>query len=45
MGCLSTPGTRAHHVSVVLEDEGQSVFFAGDTSYTQALMVEGAIDG
>jgi N-acyl homoserine lactone hydrolase len=30
---------------VVLEEGLQSVFFAGDTSYTQGLMVEGAIDG
>jgi glyoxylase-like metal-dependent hydrolase (beta-lactamase superfamily II) len=32
-------------VSVVLEEGSQSVFFAGDTSYTQRLMVDQAIDG
>src|SRR5919109_128281 len=42
---VATHGDTTGHVSVVLEDEGESVFFAGDTSYTQALMVEGAIDG
>jgi glyoxylase-like metal-dependent hydrolase (beta-lactamase superfamily II) len=40
-----THGHTKGHVSVVLEEDGQSVFFAGDTSYTQALMLEGAIDG
>jgi glyoxylase-like metal-dependent hydrolase (beta-lactamase superfamily II) len=40
-----THGHTTGHVSVVLEEDGQSVFFAGDTSYTQALMLEGAIDG
>jgi N-acyl homoserine lactone hydrolase len=42
---VATPGHTKGHVSVVLQEDGQSVFFAGDTSYTQALMLEGAIDG
>ena len=32
-------------VSVVLEDGPQSVFFAGDTCYTEAVMLDQAIDG
>jgi N-acyl homoserine lactone hydrolase len=42
---FATNGHTKGHVSVVLQEDGQSVFFAGDTSYTQALMLEGAIDG
>jgi N-acyl homoserine lactone hydrolase len=42
---VPTHGHTKGHVSVVLEEGPRSVFFAGDTSYTQALMVEGAIDG
>lgn len=41
-------GTHGHtpgHVSVVLEDGADTLFFAGDTSYTERLMLEGAIDG
>ena len=42
---VPTPGHTKGHVSVVVEEEGRSVFLAGDTSYTQALMVEGTVDG
>jgi N-acyl homoserine lactone hydrolase len=42
---VATHGHTKGHVSVVLDDEGPSVFLAGDTSYSQALMVGGAIDG
>ena len=42
---VATHGHTKGHVSVVLEEGPQSVFFAGDSSYTQALMLEGAIDG
>jgi glyoxylase-like metal-dependent hydrolase (beta-lactamase superfamily II) len=42
---LSTPGHTNGHVSVLLADEGHSVFFAGDASYTQELMLRGAVDG
>jgi N-acyl homoserine lactone hydrolase len=41
--------TRGHsrgHMSVILDDDdGRSIFFAGDTSYTEELMLRGAIDG
>ena len=42
---VATHGHTRGHVSVVLEEGPQSVFFAGDTSYTQALMVDQTIDG
>lgn len=42
---VPTPGHTKGHVSVVLDEGERSVFFAGDTSYTQGLMVEGAVDG
>jgi N-acyl homoserine lactone hydrolase len=42
---VATHGHTRGHVSVVLEEGPRSVFFAGDTSYTEALMVDQAIDG
>ena len=42
---VATPGHTKNHVSVVVEEDGRSLFLAGDTSYSQALMVDGAIDG
>jgi N-acyl homoserine lactone hydrolase len=42
---VPTHGHTRGHVSVVLEDGPQSVFFAGDASYCEALMVDEAIDG
>ena len=42
---VPTPGHTPGHVSVVLDEGDQVLFFAGDTSYDQGLMVEGAIDG
>jgi glyoxylase-like metal-dependent hydrolase (beta-lactamase superfamily II) len=42
---VPTPGHTRGHASVVLEEGGRSVFFAGDTSYTQGLMVQGVVDG
>ena len=42
---VATPGHTKGHVSVVLDEGPRAVFFAGDTSYTQALMIEGGIDG
>jgi N-acyl homoserine lactone hydrolase len=40
--------TRGHtpgHVSVVLDEGDQVVFFAGDTSYSEELLVDDALDG
>jgi N-acyl homoserine lactone hydrolase len=42
---VATPGHTKGHVSVVVEEEGRALFLAGDTSYSEALMVDGAIDG
>ncbi len=42
---VATHGHTRGHVSVVLEEGPRSVFFAGDSSYTEALMVKQAIDG
>jgi N-acyl homoserine lactone hydrolase len=42
---VPTHGHTRGHVSVVLEEGPRSVFFAGDSSYTEALMAKEAIDG
>ena len=42
---VATPGHTAHHVSVLVEDQGITYFLAGDTSYTQRLMLAGHVDG
>jgi N-acyl homoserine lactone hydrolase len=42
---VPTPGHTPGHVSVVLEESDHALFFAGDASYTQDLMLEGAVDG
>jgi N-acyl homoserine lactone hydrolase len=42
---VATHGHTKGHVSIVVEEEGRSLFLAGDTSYSQALMLDGAIDG
>jgi len=42
---VGTAGHTPGHVSVVLEDDDRSIFFAGDTSYTERLMIEGKADG
>lgn len=42
---VPTGGHTPGHLSVVLEEEEGSIFFAGDASYTEELMLEGAVDG
>ncbi len=42
---VPTHGHTANHVSVIVQDEGKSIFLAGDTSYTQELMLNEVIDG
>ena len=42
---VPTHGHTANHLSVIVQDEGTSIFLAGDTSYTQQLMVDSVIDG
>ena len=42
---VPTPGHTPGHLSVILEDIDQAYFFAGDTSYTQQIMVKQKVDG
>jgi len=42
---VATPGHTASHVSVLVVEEGVTFVIAGDTSYSEALMLEGRIDG
>ncbi len=42
---VPTVGHSTGHLSVVLQQEQPGIFFAGDASYTQALLLAGAIDG
>jgi N-acyl homoserine lactone hydrolase len=42
---VGTEGHSAGHMSVIISEEGRSLFIAGDTSYTEGLMLEQAVDG
>ena len=42
---VATPGHTANHLGVVVQRGDAMVFLAGDTSYTEQLMVEGKVDG
>lgn len=42
---VPTPGHTRGHLSVVVQDGNHAVFLAGDTSYTQELLLERAPDG
>jgi N-acyl homoserine lactone hydrolase len=42
---VSTTGHSIGHQSVIFRDQNLSFFFAGDTSYTQLLMLDQVIDG
>lgn len=42
---VPTSGHTEAHISVILETPDLNYFFAGDTSYTQELMLRGKIDG
>ena len=42
---VPTPGHTPGHVSVVLDEGDRVLFFAGDTSYTERLLMDGALDG
>lgn len=42
---VATPGHSAGHLSVMVLENEITVFLAGDTSYTQELMLRGAVDG
>ena len=41
---VQTPGHTPHHLSVVVKGD-VSIFLAGDTSYTQAALLAGQVDG
>ena len=42
---VATPGHTADHVSILVRQDDMIVFLAGDTSYTEALMLAGRVDG
>jgi N-acyl homoserine lactone hydrolase len=42
---VPTPGHTFGHLSVIVQEDEHALFFAGDTSYTQHLMLEQAVDG
>lgn len=42
---VATPGHTAGHVSVLVDSGPGTLFLAGDTSYTEANLVSGAVDG
>jgi glyoxylase-like metal-dependent hydrolase (beta-lactamase superfamily II) len=42
---VATPGHTADHVSVIVMKEGITYVLAGDTSYNEALMLDGQLDG
>ena len=42
---VPTPGHTLGHLSVVVQEGNHAVFLAGDTSYTQDLLLEGVPDG
>jgi glyoxylase-like metal-dependent hydrolase (beta-lactamase superfamily II) len=42
---IPTTGHSSGHLSVVVRDGDDTIFLAGDTSYTQQLMLEQAVDG
>ena len=42
---VPTPGHTPGHLSVIVEDEEETVFLAGDSSYTEELMLAGVVDG
>ena len=42
---MPTAGHTAGHLSVVVLEDDHALFLAGDTSYTQQLMLEEAVDG
>jgi N-acyl homoserine lactone hydrolase len=42
---VPVPGHTAGQLAVIVQDEGGSIFLAGDSSYTEDLMLRGAVDG
>ncbi|GHO73831.1 N-acyl homoserine lactonase family protein [Ktedonobacter sp. SOSP1-85] len=42
---IATPGHTVGHYSVVVQEDEHALFFAGDTSYNEQLMLEQSVDG
>lgn len=42
---VATPGHTAHHLSVIVYDDDAAIFLAGDSSYSEELMLAGKVDG
>jgi glyoxylase-like metal-dependent hydrolase (beta-lactamase superfamily II) len=42
---VPTPGHSPGHLSVILDEDDLSIMFAGDTSYTEELLIEQKVDG
>src|SRR3569623_1694684 len=42
---IATPGHTADHLSVLVEDGDATIFLAGDTAYSETLMLRGKVDG
>ena len=42
---VPTPGHTEHHVSVIVKTESATYFLAGDTSYSQEILLERKPDG
>jgi N-acyl homoserine lactone hydrolase len=42
---IATPGHTVGHYSVVVQEDEHTLFFAGDTSYNEQLMLEQSVDG
>jgi len=45
VAAVATPGHTTDHISVVVRDGDTTYFLAGDTSYNEALMLAGKLDG
>jgi N-acyl homoserine lactone hydrolase len=42
---VQTPGHTVGHMSVIVQEDAQDVFLAGDASYTEAIMQRQTVDG
>jgi glyoxylase-like metal-dependent hydrolase (beta-lactamase superfamily II) len=42
---VSTPGHTANHISILAQEDDTTFVLAGDTSYNEALMLGGKVDG
>lgn len=42
---VATPGHTTGHYSVILQEDDHQIFFASDTSYTEAFMLSQTVDG